>query len=114
MSRIQPYSPMHEPQKHVSADRMAEILAKNARPKVEIVVARKEPLTWQDPVKTGPHGTGYMLSVCGRFSIEKSTHELGYTYCAWDLSTKTDKAQAMNLGCRRTKDEAIALCEAVR
>jgi hypothetical protein len=92
---------------------MAEILARNAKPHVQ--VQPKEPLRWHDPVKTGPHGTGYMLSECGRYSIAKVMHELGCTYSAWDRSSKTDQGgKATLLGCVGSKEAAIALCEATR
>jgi hypothetical protein len=114
MSRQMPYVPMGKPQKQVTFGRMAEILAKNAKPKVDVEVAKKEPLQWNEPVKTGPH-SGYMESACGRFTVTKSAHELGWIYCAHDRVTKNDQGgMATCLGCKPTKEEALALIEAAR
>jgi hypothetical protein len=108
-----PYQPMHPAPAEISQDRMQEILARNARIDVK-VEPKKEPLQWQKPVKTGAHGQGYMLSECGKFSVTKDMHELGFTYTAWDRRPTTGGQMATNLGCKLTKDEAIALCEAAR
>src|ERR1043166_8730505 len=106
MGRVTPHQPMGQSQKHVSHAHMAEILARNAKPKVEVVVQR-EPLKWKDPVKTGPH-SGYIESECGRFTVTKSPHELGWNYCAHDRITKNDQGgMATCLGCKPTKEEAL-------
>jgi hypothetical protein len=110
----QPMGPRPAPAGDAEVARMMSKLTARAHIAVQLE-PKKEPLKWRNPVKTGPHGTGYMLSECGRFSIVKTMHELGFTYSAWDLSTKTaEGAMATLLDCRRTKEEAIALCEAAR
>lgn len=114
MSRITPYIPMHPKVPDVSIDRMQEILARNAKIEVKVEQPKKEPLKWQKPTKTGDHGQGYMLSECGRFSITKDMHELGFSYTAWDCRPTKLGKMAENLGCRLKKDDAIALCEAVQ
>jgi hypothetical protein len=93
---------------------MMEKLAQRAAGTVSVdVTPKKEPLKWQKPVKTGAHGQGYMLSECGQFSVTKDMHELGFSYSAWDIRPKMRGAiVATHLGIARTKDEAIALCEA--
>lgn len=117
MGRPMPYQPMGPRTPPAGDAEVAKMMSKLAA-RASVVVQpepKKEPLQWQGPVKTGPHGTGYMLSVCGRFSIVKTMHELGFTYSAWDRSTKSaDGAMATSLGCKGTKEEAIALCEAAR
>jgi hypothetical protein len=117
MSRPMPYQPMGPRTPPAGDTEVAKMMSKLvARTSAAVRThPKKEPLKWQDPVKTGPHGTGYMLSACGRFSIAKTTHELGFTYSAWDLSSKSaDGGMATSLGCVGTKDEAIARCEAAR
>lgn len=115
MGHPMPYQPMGTRAPPAGDAEVAKMMSKLAsrasaiRPQL-----KKEPLKWQDPVKTGPHGTGYMLSECGRFSIVKTMHELGFTYSAFDLSTKTGSGVATCLGCKGLKEEAIALCEAAR
>ncbi len=117
MSRPLPYQPMGPrpaPAGDADVARMMEKLAARAHaaPQSEV---KKEPLQWQIPVKTGAHGSGYMLSVCGGFSVVKTMHELGFTYCAFDIRTKNaDGGMATCLGCKRLKEEAIVLCEAAR
>ena len=118
MGRIQPYSPMHGPQKEVSQEEMWAKLAKHVKPKVEVKLQNEArspkekaaPIEWQKPIRTSTHGAGYMLSACGRFSVTKDMHELGFTYTAWLRTTHP----ATNLGCRLKKEEAMALCEAAR
>jgi hypothetical protein len=117
MGRVMPYQPMGAPQNHVTQEDMWAKLAKNAKPEVKIppeaTQSPKEksgPLEWQKPVRTSPHGAGYVLSQCGLFSISKDGHELGFSYTAWKRNTDP----ATNLGCVRTKEEAEKLCEAAR
>jgi hypothetical protein len=111
VGRIQPYSPIREPQKEVSQEEMWAKLAKHTKPRVEVKLpAETRPLEWQKPVKTSPHGAGYMLSACGKFSVTKDMHELGFSYTAWLRTTQP----ATNLGCKLKKEEAMALCEAAR
>lgn len=112
-----PYQPMGQrspPAGDAEVARMMGKLATRAAGNVQLE-QKKEPLRWQQPIRTGPHGTGYMLSECGRFSIVKTIHELGCTYSAFDLRTKnSDGGMATGLGCKGSKDDAIALCEAAR
>lgn len=115
---VTPYQPMAPAKRCTSTEDMWETLAKRAKPQVSIqpLQAAQSPkakvsLEWGLPVWTsarGPEGSGYLPTACGRFSISKDAHELGFTYTAW----KRDKQPAMNLGCRRTSDEAKLLCEA--
>lgn len=120
MSRVTPYQPLGPrtpPAGDAEVAEMMEKLARRSAGNVPVSIApQKEPLRWQKPKKTGAHGQGYMLSECGQFSVTKDMHELGFSYLAWDIRPKMRGAiVATQLGpvCR-TKDEAIALCEAAR
>jgi hypothetical protein len=123
-----PYSPLHEPQKHVTQEDMWEKLARNTKPQAQVSNAAQSPkakvsLQWNPPVWTsshGPLGSGYLLTACGRFTVSKDAHELGFTYSAWrrhpDMfaNGKRYKEMPEPLGCCRTSDEAKQLCEAAQ
>jgi hypothetical protein len=117
MGHVMPYSPIHPAQEPATQEDMWAKLARNAKPEVKITPdaaqspkEKSAPLEWQKPVRTSPQGAGYVLTVCGRFSISKDGHEMGFTYTAW----KRDTEPATNLGAVRTREEAEKLCEAAR
>jgi hypothetical protein len=114
-----PYSPMHGPEKLVTQEEMWARLAKHAPAQVELLLSKTEtqspqenpavaPLQWQQPVKTGD-GYGYVLTQCGRFSIEKRPVRGASMYMAW---RRRDPAEtSTSLGIRTTRREAEHLCE---
>lgn len=108
MSKIQPYSPLHKPQKPVSQDRMQEILSKNSS-KATQSPQEKFSLKWLPPERTGP-GTAMMRSECGQFRIDKVESQLSVGYTCWRLRA-ADRGLNQRLGSAGTKEEAIALCE---
>jgi len=119
MSRVMPYQPLGPRTPPAGDAEVAKMMAKLAQRSAgnapASVTPQKEPLKWQNPKKTGAHGQGYMLSECGQFSVTKDMHELGFSYSGWDIRPKMRGAiVATHLGVCRTKEEAIALCEAVR
>ncbi len=110
-----PYVPMGKSQKQVTQKQMWETLTKRAKPKVEVhPEAQKAPLEWKEPVWTsqhGPNGAGYRETVCGRFTISKDAHELGFSYTAW---RRESEFPPTILGLKSTAKEAMALCEAAQ
>jgi len=115
MSQL-PYSPMHAPAKAVTQEKMWDVLAKHtpgfkppkagetAQPDLRV----REPLVWLKPVKTGD-GSGYVLTQCGRFSIEKRPVNGAPMYMAW--LRKDPPHDSVTLGIRTTLKEAEHLCE---
>ncbi len=114
-----PYSPMGKPEKHVTQQQMWETLAKRAKPQVAVrpetqSPQAKAPLEWKEPVWTsdrGNRGSGYLETVCGRFTISRTEHELGYSYSAWRREAEFPPT---SLGVVSNLDEAKKLCEAAR
>lgn len=122
-----PYQPMHPPEKHVSIDRMNEILAKRTNgvlPTCESVqplqfLPHVQPLEWEPPVWTNSQKTaGFIREVRGRYSISKDADATGGTYSAWKClpdtlrNGKPWKEMPVHLGVTMSKDEAAALCQA--
>lgn len=120
-----PYSPMRGPEKLVTQEDMWTRLAKHApaeveihrqkaaqTPKAEPAVALL-PLEWHKPEWTGPpgdrHRCGFILSLCGRFSITRERVHGGEMYEAW--RRKDPAHESIPLGIRSTKREAEHLCE---
>lgn len=95
---------MHPPEKTVTQDRMQEILARRS-------VGAAPPLAWDKPVKTGER-SGYMQSVCGKFTLSRDVVGEDLVYCAWRVATIRNH-MADNLGCVKTVEEAKELAEKV-
>lgn len=117
MSPQAPYVPMHAPQKHVSQEEMWEKLAKHAKPQVSVKPLpagqspkEKSALEWEKPVRTGER-SGYVRTVCGRYSITKDVSGDSVTYSAWRRASDK-RSVPVNLGCRSDRESATALCEA--
>lgn len=114
-----PYQPMRRPEKGVTQEDMWKTLAKHSKPDVQVLpetqsAQQKSGLEWKDPVWTsqnGPNGAGYRETVCGRFTISKDAHELGFSYTAWRREASFPPTI---LGLKPTAKEAMALCEAAR
>lgn len=112
---LTPYSPIHGPEKMVTQEDMWRVLEKHGgtrpeavqTPKAEPAVAL-QPLVWLTPVKTGD-GSGYVLTQCGRFSIEKRKVKGKSMYMAW--LRKEPPHESISLGIRLTRREAEHLCE---
>lgn len=112
-----PYSPIHEPQKHVSQEEMWAKLAKRAKPPVSIQVSEAVPtpkaelralIEWLKPVETGI-GTAMLKSACGRFRIDRVTTQTSVGYTCWQmLAGQLNK----RLGAVDEAAAAKALCEA--
>lgn len=125
-----PYQPMHPPEKHVSHDRMNEILAKRTNgvlPTCESVqplqfLPHVQPLEWGKPIPTGIEAgtaSAYILSACGRYSVTKDISGDSVSYSAWrrlpDLPGSNGRAYkqiGVPLGCSTMADAAKALCAA--
>lgn len=114
-----PYQPMHSPQKQVTQEDMWETLKRHLppgsslemkgsetqSPKEKPAVAR---LKWCEPVETG-EGAGYVLSQCGRFSIEFRQVHKARMYMAWRRQIPSHNS--VSLGIRTTSKEAVRLCK---
>jgi hypothetical protein len=119
MSRLTPYQPMRRPDKGVTQEDMWKTLAKHAKPDIQISPEaqspkEKAPLEWKDPVWTSQHGqngAGYRETVCGRFTISKDAHELGFSYTAWRREASIPPTI---LGLGASAKEAMKLCEEAR
>src|SRR3569833_1081710 len=117
MSRLMPYQPMRRPEKGVSQEDMWKTLAKHAKPDIQVhpetqSPQEKAPLEWREPVWTSPHGqngAGYRETACGRFTISKDAHELGFSYTAWKRESAFPPTV---LGVEANAKEAMELCEA--
>lgn len=114
MSRPLPYSPMHAPQKNVTQEDMWNVLAKHSSLPVKTPEAGQTPkaelrsqIEWAAPVKTG-ESAGYILSLCGRFSITKSPSQGKPMYMAW--LRKIPPTDSVILGVRDVLKEAQHLC----
>lgn len=115
-----PYQPMREPQRQVTQEDMWAKLAKHAKTEVEIHLSKAvqspqakpavapQPLVWLEPVKTGKD-CGYVLTRCGRFSIEKRPVNGAPMYMAWRRQEVAH--ESVSLGIRTTRREAERLCE---
>jgi hypothetical protein len=118
----QPYNPMHGQAKAVTQEDMWEVLARHTpgfkplkaggSPKEKLRI--REPLMWHDVVWTGPkekpRQSGYILSQCGRFSIDGRVVKRGvYHYMAW--LRKEPSHESVSLGIRLTRKEAEHLCD---
>src|SRR6185437_13439693 len=115
------YEPIRGPEKSVSWTQMQAILAKHKPPEVEVmpsgpnesllpsvaagVASAENTLSWHPRVK----GQCYILSTCGRFSIEGSRSNGKLRYTAWRISSPIGEWRTL-LGCRDTPQEAKALC----
>lgn len=114
-----PYSPIHEPQKHVSQDEMWAMLAKRAKPQVAIQVPKAEEtpkaeflslIEWLKPVKTG-EGTAMLKSACGQFRIDRVASQMSVGYTCWQMRPGQLNRR---LGAADEAEVAKALCEAAR
>jgi hypothetical protein len=109
------YQPMRPPQKHVSFDRMAEILSKHTQPKVQaVLVSGGVPrcpavLEWQKPVITSP-GSANQKSVDGRYRIDKIVSQTIVQYTVWRLS-EVQGVLHKRLGCVEESPAARALAQ---
>lgn len=110
MSKPLPFSPLHEPAKHVSHERMKEILASHT-PKAEepckpneVGETPKAELQWDKPMRTGPL-SGYVLTLCGLYSVTLESVDGVRMYRAW-------KRPSTDLGTATTAAEAQAICQA--
>ena len=114
------YQPIHAPTKQCTQEDMWATLAKHAKVEVEIHLSKAaqspqekpavalQPLEWLKPVKTGENA-GYVLTQCGRFSIEKRFVRGKPMYMAW--LRKEPPHDSISLGIRLTRREAEHLCE---
>jgi len=100
-------------------------LARHAPAEVEIQLSKavqspqekpavaSSPLVWGEVKWTGPKDdprlSGYILSQCGRFSINGRRVNRGYHYMAW--FRKDPPHESVSLGIRTTRREAEHLCE---
>jgi hypothetical protein len=92
MSRPIPYSPMHEPRKEVSFERMQQILARRTSPQVELQAepagetpqaeSPTVPLEWEKPKSRDQMA---LLTKCGRYSCCKIVLNKRVTYECWAL-----------------------------
>jgi len=111
-----PYQPMRPVQKGVTQEDMWKTLARHAKPDIQAnpetqSPQAKAPLEWKPPVWTsprGPEGAGYRETVCGRFTISKDAHELGFSYAAWRREKEFPPTM---LGIKKTGNDALKLCE---
>lgn len=121
MTRLMPYQPMKRPGKDITQEDMWKTLARHAKPEVDVQVQpaaqspkEKSALHWNEPIWTSPHGpngAGYRETVCGRFTISKDAHELGFSYTAWKREAQFPPT---SLGVKATAKEAMKLCEDAR
>lgn len=108
-----PYNPMHPPQKAVTQEDMWKVLEKHGgtrpkegqTPKAELPAL--PPLEWAEPIKTGKN-SGYVLTLCGRYSVSKDSVMGTAMYNAWRRNTPD---MPDHLGIRDRLDEAKHLCE---
>ena len=119
-----PYDPIKAPQKTVTWTEMQAILAKHKPPEVTVEVQKPvapeppsgaiqaPPLKWAKPVER-PDGTGYCLSACGRFSIDKSLSAGRFRYTAWKISSPIGEWRVL-LGACDSASEAVALCRSAK
>ena len=105
---VTPFSPLGKPQEHVSQERMQEILSKNSSKATQSPQEKSAlKLEWDAAVFTNEEkSTGYLLSACGRYRIDKA----GRTYTSWRRATVRDHLN-LRLGIRDTIDAAKELCE---
>ena len=108
---------MRGPEKHLTQEDMWTTLAKHTKselpketPKAEATPkAELRVLEWCEPVRTGKL-SGYVLTRCGTWSISKDVGKDDFiTYTAW--RRKTERVDAVMLGCRTTLTEAQHLCQ---
>jgi hypothetical protein len=122
MGRIQPYSPLHEPQKVVTQEDMWTTLARHVpegslKPPQATQSPKEKsvPLEWHKPVRTGER-SGYVLTACGRYSITKDAHGEAVTYSAWKRLPDTIrdgrpyKEMPIPLGVFKIRADAEAIC----
>jgi len=110
-----PYQPIHAPQKQVTQEDMWQVLEKHGgtrpkagqTPKAELLKLLP-PLEWDKPVRTGENA-GYLLSLCGRYSISKDSVMGKAMYAAW-IRRQGEIPERM-IGIRDHLDEAKHLCE---
>jgi hypothetical protein len=107
---------MHAAQKQVSMEDMWATLESHPgchrptvvqTPKAESAIALP-PLDWDKPVKTGEN-SGYLLSLCGLFSISKDSVKGVAMYTAW--RRRQGEIPERMLGIRDHLDEAKHICE---
>jgi hypothetical protein len=106
---------MHPPQKDVSQEDMWKVLEKHGgtrpkegqTPKAELRKTLPR-LEWDKPVKTGEN-SGYLLSLCGLFSISKDSVKGVAMYTAW--RRRQGETPERMLGIRDHLAEAKHLCE---
>jgi hypothetical protein len=105
---------MRSPEKSVSQEDMWKVLEKHGgtRPKAGQSPKEKSaialpPLEWDKPVKTGDNA-GYVLTLCGRYSVSKDSVFGRAMYSAWRRHTPE---MPDHLGIRDTLAEAQHLCE---
>lgn len=111
-----PYNPMHAAQKQVSMEDMWSTLESHPgchrptvgqSPKEKSAIALP-PLEWDKPVKTGDNA-GFVLSLCGRYSISKDSVRGKAMYSAW-LRRQGETPERM-IGIRDHREEAERMCE---
>lgn len=98
--------------KHAKAEVEIHLSKAGETPKAEPAVALR-PLEWGKPKWTGPpddrHRCGFVLSLCGRFSITRETVHGGEIYEAWRRLEPAH--ESIPLGIRAVLREAEHLCE---
>jgi hypothetical protein len=102
---------MHKPRKEVSSERMNEILARHAKPNVEVKTEAPKPpesgtLQWDEPQKARD-GVYIMRSQCKRYAIHAERVEKKWRY---ECLRRTDVWNNV-LGFVWSKEAAIGLCE---
>lgn len=119
MKQMTPYQPMGPRTVPAGDEQVAGMfrkLASRAGVNVSVCPETQSPqaksiLEWRDPVWTSQHGSngaGYRETVCGRFTISKDGHELGFSYTAWRREAEFPPTL---LGVKATAKEAMNLCE---
>jgi hypothetical protein len=115
------YQPMHPPAKEVSQEEMWTKIAKHTRGYVQVspVVAspkERSALEWLKPVRTGER-SGYVQTVCGRYSISKDVVGPEIIYTAWRRvpgairGAKPYKEMPIHLGVSMKREKAEELCQ---
>jgi len=116
------YSPMHPPQKVVTQEDMWKTLAKHVPqtsvklpPAAQSPKEKAAPLEWHKPVRTGER-SGFVQTVCGRFSISKDASGEEVSYTAWRRMPDTMrdgrpyKEMPVHLGVFKARADAEAIC----
>lgn len=128
MSRVMPYSPLHEPQKSVSEDRMREILSKNSAKAAQSPKEKSQQSLWPTAQKGNglpaqpPRAAGKLewadrepgsmgrYSKCHWYSVCQVSNGEQVSFQAWTRNPLTQGMRILEIGLPTFK-AAIAVCQ---